>query len=106
MRRACTLVLHPVQVCLLWILGRNPEAFMVLVMRQREKVKFFPFEWSVQSLTGNAVTHCLELAKTAKDRDDGRPVNFGEVFPGVFRSGYPESDDHEYLKNLNLKTIV
>lgn len=37
---------------------------------------------------------------------DGRPVNFGLVVPGVYRSSYPKKEDYAFLKNLKLKTIV
>jgi hypothetical protein len=59
-----------------------------------------------QSLTDISVTKCLELAKSAKDRVEGRPVNFGKVMPGVYRSGYPQGSDYDYMKKLGLKTIV
>lgn len=36
----------------------------------------------------------------------GRPDNFGEVIPGVYRSSYPKIEDFGYLRDLNLKTIV
>lgn len=35
-----------------------------------------------------------------------RPENFGEVFPGVYRSTYPKTHDYEFFRNLGLKTIV
>jgi len=34
------------------------------------------------------------------------PVNFGVVVPGLFRSGYPTTEDHAFIRNLKLKTIV
>ncbi|KAL6864528.1 tyrosine phosphatase family domain-containing protein [Trichoderma novae-zelandiae] len=37
---------------------------------------------------------------------DGRPVNFGLVIPGVYRSSYPKKEDFGFLKGLKLKTIV
>ncbi|KAL5087394.1 hypothetical protein Trisim1_007794 [Trichoderma cf. simile WF8] len=37
---------------------------------------------------------------------DGRPVNFGLVVPGVYRSSYPKKEDYPFLKSLKLKTIV
>ncbi|KAK4077017.1 uncharacterized protein Triagg1_3984 [Trichoderma aggressivum f. europaeum] len=36
----------------------------------------------------------------------GRPVNFGLVVPGVYRSSYPKKEDYSFLKSLKLKTIV
>lgn len=34
------------------------------------------------------------------------PVNFGIVVPGVYRSSFPKSQDHAFMKNLGLKTVV
>ncbi|ODA78087.1 hypothetical protein RJ55_06690 [Drechmeria coniospora] len=36
----------------------------------------------------------------------GRPVNFGVVVPGVYRSSYPKPDDYDFLRSLRLKTVV
>jgi tyrosine-protein phosphatase SIW14 len=35
-----------------------------------------------------------------------RPVNFGEVVPGVYRSSYPKPHHYEFIKGLDLKCIV
>ncbi|KAL7926394.1 tyrosine phosphatase family domain-containing protein [Trichoderma austrokoningii] len=37
---------------------------------------------------------------------EGRPINFGLVVPGVYRSSYPKADDYDFLKGLKLKTVV
>ncbi|KAK0706983.1 tyrosine phosphatase family-domain-containing protein [Lasiosphaeria miniovina] len=37
---------------------------------------------------------------------DGRPINFGVVVPGVYRSSFPQTEDHLFIKGLKLKTIV
>ncbi|KAK1659610.1 tyrosine phosphatase [Colletotrichum godetiae] len=37
---------------------------------------------------------------------DGRPVNFGVVVPGVYRSSYPKPEDFGFIRNLGLKSIV
>ncbi|KAK3360895.1 tyrosine phosphatase family-domain-containing protein [Lasiosphaeria ovina] len=37
---------------------------------------------------------------------DGRPINFGVVVPGVYRSSFPQTEDHLFLKGLKLKTII
>lgn len=37
---------------------------------------------------------------------EGRPLNFGVVIPGVYRSSYPKPHDYDYLKSLELKTVV
>ncbi|KAI5860452.1 tyrosine phosphatase family-domain-containing protein [Durotheca rogersii] len=34
------------------------------------------------------------------------PVNFANVLPGLYRSGYPQASDYPFLANLHLKTIV
>ncbi len=37
---------------------------------------------------------------------EGRPLNFGVVIPGLYRSSYPKPHDYDYLKSLELKTVV
>ncbi|EFY95922.2 tyrosine phosphatase [Metarhizium robertsii ARSEF 23] len=37
---------------------------------------------------------------------NGRPVNFGVVFPGVYRSSYPKPEGYDFLGSLGLKTVV
>ncbi|EGX93890.1 tyrosine phosphatase [Cordyceps militaris CM01] len=37
---------------------------------------------------------------------DGRPLNFGVVVPGFYRSSYPKQHDFDFIKSLKLKTIV
>lgn len=37
---------------------------------------------------------------------EGRPLNFGVVIPGVYRSSYPKPPDYDYLKGLKLKTVI
>lgn len=37
---------------------------------------------------------------------EGKPANFGVVMSGVYRSGYPTPADFDYLRELQLKTIV
>lgn len=51
-------------------------------------------------------TSQIEVVKQAKPKTPGRPRNFGTVAPGIYRSGYPETEDHDFLKDLGLKTIV
>ena len=48
----------------------------------------------------------IEVVKAAKPKTPGRPRNFGTVAPGIYRSGYPETEDHDFLKDLGLRTIV
>lgn len=37
---------------------------------------------------------------------DDRPLNFGEVLPGVYRSSFPRTEDYPFYKKLGLKTVV
>lgn len=37
---------------------------------------------------------------------NGRPLNFGVVLPGVYRSSYPKAEAFAYLQGLKLKTLV
>ncbi|GAB1313456.1 tyrosine-protein phosphatase siw14 [Madurella fahalii] len=37
---------------------------------------------------------------------EGRPVNFGVVVPGVYRSSFPQSEDYAFIESLKLKTII
>lgn len=37
---------------------------------------------------------------------NGRPINFGLVVPGVYRSSYPKPEDYQFLSGLKLKTVV
>ncbi|KAL7794215.1 tyrosine phosphatase family domain-containing protein [Trichoderma ceciliae] len=55
---------------------------------------------SIMSITTN---HALEFPPAPME---GRPVNFGLVVPGVYRSSYPTADDYGFLKGLKLKTVV
>ena len=49
----------------------------------------------------------IDLSNTFKKKAiEGRPLNFGIVMPGVYRSAYPQAEDYGYLKSLGLKTIV
>lgn len=36
----------------------------------------------------------------------GRPLNFGLVIPGVYRSSYPKPENYTFLRDLKLKTMV
>ncbi|KAK4157676.1 putative tyrosine-protein phosphatase [Chaetomidium leptoderma] len=46
--------------------------------------------------------HDLERNLPVEDR----PVNFGIVVPGVYRSSFPQSEDYSFVEGLKLKTIV
>ncbi|KAI0562570.1 protein tyrosine phosphatase [Gracilaria domingensis] len=34
------------------------------------------------------------------------PLNFAMVTPGIYRSGYPKTFNHSFLKSLGLKTLI
>ncbi|KAK0652107.1 tyrosine phosphatase family-domain-containing protein [Cercophora newfieldiana] len=36
----------------------------------------------------------------------GRPLNFGIVVPGVYRSSFPQTEDYSFVEGLKLKTVV
>ncbi|KAK3344250.1 tyrosine phosphatase family-domain-containing protein [Lasiosphaeria hispida] len=36
----------------------------------------------------------------------GRPINFGVVVPGVYRSSFPQAGDYDFVEALKLKTVV
>ncbi|KAK0626971.1 tyrosine phosphatase family-domain-containing protein [Immersiella caudata] len=36
----------------------------------------------------------------------GRPLNFGVVVPGVYRSSFPQEEDYAFVEGLKLKTVV
>lgn len=55
---------------------------------------------SLVSFTGEAASDFPSAPLT------GRPLNFGVVVPGVYRSSYPKPDDYTYIRDLKLKTIV
>ncbi|RFU81993.1 tyrosine phosphatase [Trichoderma arundinaceum] len=55
---------------------------------------------SVMSITTN---HASEFPPAPME---GRPINFGLVVPGVYRSSYPKAEDYGFLKDLKLKTVV
>ncbi|KUJ12094.1 uncharacterized protein LY89DRAFT_221848 [Mollisia scopiformis] len=49
----------------------------------------------------------LQGAKAStKSKTDERPINFGKVIPGVYRSSFPGEEDFNYLKTLGLKTVL
>jgi tyrosine-protein phosphatase SIW14 len=64
------------------------------------------FTFHLHQLTGYPVTPGLDSVRDSKEKVKGRPANFGTVMPGFYRSGYPQTEDHEYLRSLGLKTIL
>lgn len=78
------------------------QKILVLMVRPRSAL-----DGTLHSLTAYPVTSGIESVKTSKEKIKGRPVNFGTVIPGLFyRSGYPQTEDYEFLKSLGLKTIM
>ncbi|KAL1877581.1 hypothetical protein VTK73DRAFT_8490 [Phialemonium thermophilum] len=54
-------------------------------------------------------TFPADLVTSAHDQElprHHRPVNFGVVVPGVYRSSYPQPEDYDFIKELGLKTII
>jgi hypothetical protein len=76
-----------------------------MILPQMVRLSFF-LNTALHQLTSHPVTPGPESIKDFKKKVKGRPVNFGTVMPGFYRSGYPQTEDHEYLKSLGLKTIV
>jgi hypothetical protein len=65
-----------------------------------------PSYWICQKFTGLVVIPAVGGLKIFEEKIEGRPLNFGIVVPGIYRSGYPQTEDHDYLRSLGLKTIV
>lgn len=47
-----------------------------------------------------------KMAITEAEARLGEPDNLAVVVPGIYRSSYPQTEHHEYLKRLGLKTII
>ncbi|KAI6350247.1 hypothetical protein MCOR25_010565 [Pyricularia grisea] len=65
----------------------------------------------VMTGTGNALKGTdflqqLEAGLPGDSQKSSRPVNFGMIVPGVYRSGYPQQEHHAFMKDLKLKTVV
>ncbi|PNP39864.1 hypothetical protein TGAM01_v208240 [Trichoderma gamsii] len=62
---------------------------------------------SAAAATGSVISITTDSApEFALAPMEGRPINFGVVVPGVYRSSYPKADDYAFLKGLKLKTVV
>lgn len=48
----------------------------------------------------------LKPHKLANVHQDDRPLNFGQVLPGIYRSSFPRTEDYPFFKKLGLKTVV
>jgi hypothetical protein len=46
------------------------------------------------------------VTASSEDKGDVRPLNFGTVLPGIYRSGFPMAKDFQYLGKLRLRTVV
>jgi tyrosine-protein phosphatase SIW14 len=51
-------------------------------------------------------TDVLDTTGARTASTDGRPINFGIVVPGVYRSSFPKLPDFGFIQDLRLKTIV
>ncbi|KEY70344.1 hypothetical protein S7711_06818 [Stachybotrys chartarum IBT 7711] len=57
--------------------------------------------------SANAPATCLSRTpELPLPKNHDRPLNFGIVVPGIYRSSYPTPEDFGFLGNLRLKTIV
>lgn len=54
----------------------------------------------------NHIKSSLKSHKLDSLGQDGRPLNFGEVLPGIYRSSFPKAEDYPFYKRLGLKTVV
>lgn len=54
----------------------------------------------------NHANSSLKSHKLDGLQQDDRPLNFGEVLPGVYRSSFPKTEDYPFYKKLGLKTVV
>ncbi|KAF8855056.1 hypothetical protein BDZ45DRAFT_692876 [Acephala macrosclerotiorum] len=53
------------------------------------------------------VVSVLQSARLAtRAKTDERPINFGEVITGVYRSSFPGEEDFNFLSTLGLKTVL
>lgn len=48
----------------------------------------------------------LKSHRPANGHQDDRPLNFGQVLPGIYRSSFPRTEDYPFLKNLGLKMVM
>ncbi|KAG5986324.1 hypothetical protein E4U43_005568, partial [Claviceps pusilla] len=55
------------------------------------------------STSSNGMSEKSYYPRPAANR---RPINFGLVVPGVYRSSYPKPEDYQFLGGLKLKTVV
>ncbi|TLD23803.1 hypothetical protein PspLS_06516 [Pyricularia sp. CBS 133598] len=58
------------------------------------------------ALKGTDFLQQLEAGLPGDSQKSSRPVNFGMIVPGVYRSGYPQQEHHAFMKDLKLKTVV
>ncbi|PKS07039.1 hypothetical protein jhhlp_005636 [Lomentospora prolificans] len=63
-------------------------------------------ESDYQKSADNSTIPSLSGSVTPASVLDGRLANFGVVTPGIYRSAWPASDTYDFVKSLNLKTIV
>lgn len=72
-----------------------------------QRVAAWATEHGQATASANAPTTCLSrTAELPQPKNHDRPLNFGIVVPGIYRSSYPKPEDFGFLGNLRLKTIV
>lgn len=67
-------------------------------------------EMSRSGSNQSTVTDSTDASKGSlleeKSNIPGQPANFGMIVPGVYRSSYPKEADFDFIKSLNLRTIM
>ncbi|KAK5997726.1 putative tyrosine-protein phosphatase DSP2 [Cladobotryum mycophilum] len=63
-------------------------------------------KWSVPATTTSLMAPSVAQPLFPIPPLEGRPLNFGLVIPGVYRSSYPKAEDYDFLQDLKLKTVV
>ncbi|OWT43233.1 tyrosine phosphatase [Pochonia chlamydosporia 170] len=58
------------------------------------------------SMSSSSTSSLSDSSDFPTPSSNGRPINFGAVIPGVYRSSYPKPEDYDFLRNLGLKTVV
>jgi len=63
-------------------------------------------EFDSQKSVDNSTAPSQSESVTPVSVLDGRLANFGVVTPGIYRSAWPTVDTYDFVKSLNLKTVV
>lgn len=57
---------------------------------------------------GLALRNCHTISRSIPRMESMTPpINYGAVIPGcIFRSGFPQEENHTFLQELKLKTVL